>query len=101
MRTSRRRLPPGWVGLTGAPPLSVDSFGHSGRGGARVAFSQTGSRGHHVSPMMLAHSSGTMLMDGHKAPMKARFPRPTASCPFYSKPHATPSYFLLFSCEAA
>ena len=25
-------------------------------------------------------------MDGHKAPMKARFPRPTASCPFYSKP---------------
>ena len=24
-------------------------------------------------------------MDGHKAPMKARFPRPTASRPFYCK----------------
>src|SRR5262249_59653111 len=36
-----------------------------------------------------------------QAPMKARFPRPTASHPFYSKPHVTPSYFLLFSCETA
>ena len=30
---------------------------------------------------MLAHSSGTMLMDGHRAPMTARSPRPTASRP--------------------
>src|SRR5262245_65231439 len=81
IETSRRRLPRVGVVLTGASPWTtwIDAAGAEGRA------LHSPKRDHvppHVSPMMLAHSSGTMLMDGHKAPMKARFPRPTASRPF-------------------
>src|SRR5262249_50984736 len=64
---------------------SFDKWIHSDTAGAEGRALHSPKRDHvppHVSPMMLAHSSGTMLMDGHKAPMTARFPRPTASRPF-------------------
>src|SRR5262249_23984260 len=64
---------------------SFDKWIHSDTAGAEGRALHSPKPDHvppHVSPMMLAHSSGTMLMDGHKAPMTARFPRPTASRPF-------------------
>jgi hypothetical protein len=81
-RTSRRRLTQvGWCsrGIF----FGTRMIRRGGGGDARVAFSQTESRGRHrvtndVGAFLRNHAN-----DGHKVPMKARFPRPTASGRFY------------------
>src|SRR5262245_3969489 len=78
---------------------SFDKWIHSDTAGAEGRALHSPKRDHvppHVSPMMLAHSSGTMLMDGHKAPMKARFPRPLRLAPF--TPNGTPPSSLHTPC---
>ena len=100
LRTLGRRLARVGVVLTGASPLTtwIDAAG------AEVRALHSPKRDH-VADTRVTNDVGAFLRNQAngraQAPMKARFPRPTASRPFYSKPHVTPSYFLLFSCEAA
>src|SRR4030095_14951548 len=77
-----RRLARVGVVLMEASPLTT--WIHWDAAGAEGRSLHSPKREHapsHVSPLMLAHSSETMLTDGHKAPMTARSSRPTTSRP--------------------
>jgi hypothetical protein len=102
MRTSRHRLPRVEVVFTGGSPLTT--WINSDTAGAEVRALHSPKRDH-VAATRLTNDVDAFLRNHanarHKTPMTARFRRPTAPCPFTPNPHATPSYFLLFRCEAA